>query len=251
MNPEPRGNPDFTPTRGRSPRFTPNPDAPICRGRGAGVGSKSGSGLSAADLQDARDTEYSTAYREWVASLPADERSRLAAEGLGEPDTQRHTSRHDDETVMALTESPELQPDDQAEDADERAFAAAQAALTSVSITPTSPADSAPAPGGFLLAGDILASFCARIRSHPNPLLAFDAACFASGLMDIEGLSETALAKRHGVTRAAFSRLVVQWSQTFGLPPSRGMRSKRARQSYRQSRLNHLSKRKPTARHVH
>jgi hypothetical protein len=68
--------------------------------------------------------------------------------------------------------------------------------------------------------------------------------------MDIEGLSETALAKRHGVTRAAFSRLVVQWSQTFALPPSRGMRSKRARQSYRTSRLMHLSKLKSTTAHV-
>jgi len=247
MNPEPRGHPDLTPIRGRTPHFTPNPEAPICRGRGAGVGLKSGSRLSAADLQDARDAEYATAYRDWLATLPPDERARLATQGLGEPDTKRHTSQHDDETVMELTESPEIQPDDQVEEDDERAFAAKQAAQ---SATPV-PADSSPSPGGYLAAGDILASFCARIRAHPNPLLAFDAACFASGLMGIEGLSETALAKRHGVTRAAFSRLVVQWSQTFGLPPSRGMRSKRARQSYRKSRLNHLSKLKSTAHHVH
>ncbi len=202
--------------------------------------------LSAADLQDARDAEYATAYRDWLATLPPEERARLAAQGLGEPDTKRHTSQHDDETVMELTESPDIQPDDQVEEDDERAFAAQQAVQ---STTPADPTDS-PTPGVFLAAGDILASFCARIRAHPNPLLAFDAACFASGLMDIEGLSETALAKRHGVTRAAFSRLVVQWSQTFGLPPSRGMRSKRARQSYRQSRLNHLSKLKSTSSHV-
>ena len=246
MNPEPRGNPDLTPNRGSSPRLTPNPEAPICRGRGAGVGLKSSSRLSAADLQDARDTEYATAYRDWLATLPPEERARLAAQGLGEPDTKRHTAQHDDETVMELTASTDTQPDDQVEEDDERAFASQQA---SQSTTPAAPTDS-PTPGGYLAAGDILASFCARIRAHPNPLLAFDAACFASGLMDIEGLSETALAKRHGVTRAAFSRLVVQWSQTFGLPPSRGMRSKRARQSYRKSRLNHLSKRKSTSSHV-
>ncbi len=206
--------------------------------------------LSSADLQDARDAEYATAYRDWLATLPPDERARLAAQGLGEPDTKRHTSQHDDDTVMELTESPDIQPDDQVEEDDERAFAAKQAAQSSTSAAPV-PADSSPTPGGYLAAGDILASFCARIRAHPNPLLAFDAACFASGLMDIEGLSETALAKRHGVTRAAFSRLVVQWSQTFALPPSRGMRSKRARQSYRKSRHNHLSKLKSTAHHVH
>ena len=53
-------------------------------------------------------------------------------------------------------------------------------------------------PAGVLVEGDMR-------------LLAFDAACFASGLMDVEGLSESELAKRHRVTRAAFSKLVVQW----------------------------------------
>ncbi len=199
--------------------------------------------LSAADLQDARDAEYATAYRDWLATLPPDERARLAAQGLGEPDTKRHTSQHDDTTVMELTASSVIPPNIQVEEDDELAVASAQ------STTP--PTDSTPTTGGYISAADILASFCARIRAHPNPLLAFDAACFASGLMGIEGLSETALAKRHGVTRAAFSRLVVQWSQTFALPPSRGMRSKRARLSYRKSRLNHLSKLKSTAHHVH
>jgi hypothetical protein len=74
--------------------------------------------LSAADLQASRDAEYATAYRAWLATLPPDERARLAAQGIGEPDTKRHTSRHDDETLMALTESPDIQPDDQVEEAD-------------------------------------------------------------------------------------------------------------------------------------
>ncbi len=38
MNPEPRGNPDLTPIRGNAPHLTPNPEAPIPRGRGVGVG---------------------------------------------------------------------------------------------------------------------------------------------------------------------------------------------------------------------
>ena len=248
MNPEPRGHPDSTPIRGRSARL-PRTPRPLYVGAGVEGNVKfSGSFRSAADLQEARDAEYATAYRDWIASLPADERVRLAADGLGEPDIKRHTSQHDDETVMELTASPDTQPDDQVEEADEHAFTAKQCAQ---SDTSPDPADSTPTTGGFLEAGDILATFCARIRSHPNPLLAFDAACFASGLMDIEGLSETALAKRHGVTRAAFSRLVVQWSQTFALPPSRGMRSKRARQSYRKSRLKHLAKLKSDSRHAH
>ena len=33
--------------------------------------------LSAADLQTARDAEYATAYRDWLATLPPEELARL------------------------------------------------------------------------------------------------------------------------------------------------------------------------------
>jgi hypothetical protein len=181
-----------------------------------------------ADRQAERDTAYATAYREWVASLPPSERAALEAEGLCEPDATRHTStRQHDDATLDRTAAPEPTPDDVAELADELRSGSGSSQPSAFSFQP-SPAD-------------VLASFCARIRAHPNPLLAFDAACFASGLMDIEGLSETALAKRHRVTRAAFSKLVVAWSETFGLPPSRGMRSKRARHAYRHARLTSLA----------
>ena len=177
-----------------------------------------------ADRQAERDSAYSTAYCAWVASLAPAERAQLAAGGLSEPDATRHTcTRQHDDVTLDRTAAPEPTPDDLAELADEPA-----------PVSPATPADTTSA-------ADVLASFCARIRSHPHPLLAFDAACFASGLMDVEGLSETALAKRHRVTRAAFSKLVVAWSETFGLPPSRGMRSKRARHAYRQARLTSLA----------
>ena len=172
--------------------------------------------MTYADRQAQRDSAYTVAYREWIASLSLEERATLASQGIAVPDTSRRTStRQGDALALTLAASPE------------------------------SPPGAAPEPDSQLTASaaasDILASFCARIRAHPNPLLAFDAACFASGLMDIEGLSESALAKRHRVTRAAFSKLVVQWVETFGLPPSRGMRSKKARRAYRKARLTYLA----------
>lgn len=183
-----------------------------------------------ADRQAAHDHAYTTAYREWVASLLPDERAALEGRGLCAPDASRHTStRQHDDATLDRTAAPEPTPDDLAEFADE--FRSDSAISNSKSEI----------HGSAVTAADVLASFCARIRSHPNPLLAFDAACFASGLMDIEGLSESALAKRHGVTRAAFSKLVVQWADLFGLKPSRGMRSKRARRAYRQARLTSLA----------
>lgn len=171
--------------------------------------------MSYTDRQLASDATYARAYREWVASLPPEERARLAAQGLLEPDASRRTStREGDALRLELTAAPVLAPIENRESKIENAASAA----------------------------DALAAFCARIRAHPNPLLAFDAACFASGLMDVEGLSQSELAKRHGVTRAAFSKLAIQWAETFGLPPSRGMRSKNARTAYRQARLTSLRK---------
>lgn len=186
--------------------------------------------MTYADRQAERDTTYAAAYREWIASLSPEERAKLAAQGIAAPDTSRHTSaRQGDALVLQLAATPAPTPDAIATVADE-----------SSSVSQISNLES-PIRGDAVLAADILASFCARIRAHPNPLLAFDAACFASGLMDIEGLSESELAKRHRVTRAAFSKLVVQWVETFGLPPSRGMRSKKARRAYRKARLTYLA----------
>ncbi len=181
-----------------------------------------------ADRQAARDTAYATAYREWVASLPLSERAALEAGGLCEPDASHHTStRQHDDVTLDRTAAPDPTPDDIAEQADELRSGSGSSQPSAFSFQPSP--------------SDVLASFCARIRAHPNPLLAFDAACFASGLMDIEGLSESALAKRHGVTRAAFSKLVIQWADLFALTPSRGMRSKRARRAYRHARLTSLA----------
>lgn len=173
--------------------------------------------MTPTDRQIARDALYSRAYEAWVASLPPAERAQLAAQGIAAPDTSRRTStRLGDPHVLTHTADP--------------------APLPSDSEPQSTAASTGPSPA------DILASFCARIRAHPNPLVAFDAACFASGMMGVQGLSETDLAKRHGVTRAGFSKLVVQWSEIFGLPPSRGMRSKRARGVYRRAQLTRLEK---------
>lgn len=180
--------------------------------------------MTYADRQRISDATYTEAYKTWVASLPPEERARLDEGGIAEPDTSRKTAtRQTDELRLQLTAAPDTTP---------------TASDSEISNPKSQIASSA------TQAADVLAAFCARIRAHPNPLLAFDAACFASGLMDVEGLSETDLARRHRVTKAAFSKLVIQWAETFGLPPSRGMRSRRARASYRRARLTSLARQK-------
>jgi hypothetical protein len=183
--------------------------------------------MSYADRESARNAAYDRTYRAWVATLPAGERARLKAQGIAAPDTSRRAGCGDGDAItLARATSPEASPVESA-------------------VAALDPAERDPDELQALaqrVASDALASFAARIRAHPNPLMALDALCYAGGLMDVEGLSETELAARHGVTRAAFSKLAVQWTEIFDLPPSRGMRSRRARQTHREARLAFLAK---------
>lgn len=166
--------------------------------------------------QAERDREYQAAFntpeaRAWIEALPADERQRLEAEGLLKPLVPGGGNGLRDEDLAESSLASET-PD----------MAAA------VDREPTPPEQSA---GD---SADALASFCARIRSASKPLLVFDAICFATGILALDGKSQTALAKSHGVSRAAFSKIATQWCKTFGLKPSRGMKSAKARTVYAQ-----------------
>ena len=176
--------------------------------------------------QSLKDSTYIKAYHAWVASLPSDEREALAAQKLDAPDVSTRTSTPDcNEVILKLAEYNEPLPGDQFDGE-------------------TRGSDSTPSTGveSATVVADALASFCARIRSHPNPLLALDTLCFATGLMGVEGHSQTELARRHNVTRAAFSKQVVMWIDLFQLTPPRGCRSLRARRAYSVSRKNSLAK---------
>jgi hypothetical protein len=169
--------------------------------------------MNATEKQLHRDAAYVQAYRAWISSLPSEQRSDLTARNLDAPDAKRSTGKCDDHVALSLISAPEPEAKHEATNmqADVRRAAA-----------------------------DALSSFCARVRSHPNPLLAFDSLCFASGLMEVEGLPQTALAHRHGVTKAAFSRQVVRWIDLFDLPAPRGCRTLPARRSHRRARLAYV-----------
>ena len=59
--------------------------------------------MSYDETKRSRDRDYTTQYREWVATLPADERRALATQGLLEPavDAMR-LSKGEDVTAMPL-----------------------------------------------------------------------------------------------------------------------------------------------------
>jgi len=169
-----------------------------------------------AKRQAERDQRYRDAWKkpetlDWIASLPSEERRKLEAEGLLAPLLPK-----DGSGVLLdgdLADSPLAASDpDIAEQ-----------------IDGSKPIENADAQAR----SDVLASFCARMRGCANPALVFDAVCYGTGVLAIEGQSATELAAKHGVTKQAFSKIAVEWCTKFGLPPARSMKSKRARVAYR------------------
>jgi hypothetical protein len=167
--------------------------------------------------QAEKDRDYLEAYntpeaRKWIASLSPEERQRLEAQELLRPMLDRSGSTLRDE------------------DASDSKLAAEEPDIATV-IDRESPAPTSEPL--TCAAGDVLASFCARMRSCAKPALVFDAVCYATGVLAIEGQSATELAAKHGVTKQAFSKIAVEWCTKFGLHPARSMKSKRARSAYR------------------
>lgn len=79
--------------------------------------------------------------------------------------------------------------------------------------------------------------FALAIMQHKNPRLTVTAFAFAAGLYVLEGKSVTELALELGVTKQALSKRIVLITQELGLPPSRGMKSVEARESYRRAQM--------------
>lgn len=180
--------------------------------------------------QAEKDREYQQYYQSpeflrYLESLSPEERRRLEAEGLLKPMIDRSGSTLRDEDASESSMACEKPDFDAAIDHEQLAPAFQQSASA---------------------AGDVLASFCARIRGRANPALVFDAVCYATGVTDVEGVSATELAARHGITKQAFSKIAVEWCQTFGLQPSRSMKSKTARKVYRERATRVHQRRKLT-----
>ena len=62
-----------------------------------------------------------------------------------------------------------------------------------------------------------------------------DCLAFVSGLAIRMGESGTSLARKHGISRQAFHKRCGELMNQLGLPPSRAMKSKQARKSYKAS----------------
>jgi len=177
--------------------------------------------------QKAKDAQYEREYRAWINSLPPDERRKLEAQGLDQPDVAHHgngSAKGDaaDSPLMREGDDPALMPEPEPE-----------------TVTGTCDAESI---------SSAVRRVIAEVISHSNARLTAECIAIASGL-SYTGSSETEIAKRHGITRAAVSKRCVELTELLGLRPSRAMRSLTARQSYRAARIKSTRSHEPTTDH--
>jgi len=182
------------------------------------------SGGDYSERQRARNADYSRAYADWVAKLGPRERRKLRKQGLlsAEPD------RYETGKPCDVSELPLVGDDDVAIDGDDEADAA-DPALTMVNPTQTPDYDRV---------WEVLRRLLGELLSTPNAQLSLECLALVSGV-GFMGDSMTAIAKRHGVTRAAVSKRCIQLTEQLDMLPSRAMRSLTARATYRTAQTKH------------
>ena len=174
--------------------------------------------------QTARDAEYERQYKAWVKALPPAERRELEAQGLAAPDVARHgngSAKGDaaDSPVMRIGDDPAIQPEPEPE-----------------CQPPACDVEAAWSTARHVL-GEVL--------NHSNARLTAECIALVSGLI-YSGDSMTAIAKRHGISRAAVSKRCVELTELLNLRPSRAMRSMTARKTYRSARIQATKSHEPT-----
>jgi hypothetical protein len=165
-----------------------------------------------AKRQSQRDAQYEREYETWVKSMTPAERRKAEKLGVLKPCVQRHGNgapEHD----MADSPLASHEPD----------IAALVDHETNESETTTHDAI------------EMLRRFVADLIAEGNTRLTVECLAVALGLSAYNGESMTAIAKRHGVTRAAVSKRCVDITRQMNLQPSRAMRSEKARKTYQNS----------------
>ena len=173
----------------------------------------------------ARNADYSRAYADWVAKLGPRERRKLRKQGLltAEPD------RYETGKPCDVSELPLVGDDDVAIDCD------CEADATDPALSMVNPTQAAP---DYDRVWEVLRRLLGELLSTPNAQLSLECLALVSGV-GFMGDSMTAIAKRHGVTRAAVSKRCIQLTEQLDMLPSRAMRSLTARATYRTAQTKH------------
>ena len=179
---------------------------------------------SYAARQRERDDKYRREYAEWIKSLPPEERERVKAMGLDKaylPSGSGGATKDAAESSRARCEDAPITEYEPA------AVGTPPAALDVDQLAQ----DDAP--------HEIMRRLIGEMLMQSNASLSLECLALVTGLA-YRGDSMTAIAERHGVTRAAVSKRCVELTIALNLKPSRAMRSLIARHNSCASRVNHL-----------
>jgi len=166
--------------------------------------------------QKVRDAEYKLEYQVWIDSLTQAQLRELKAQGLDQPDVAHYgngSAKGDaaDSPLMREGDDPAVMPEPEPD--------------------PKTATDTCE----IEFVWDAVRRVLGEVLSHDNARLTAECIALVSGL-SYTGCSETEIAIRHGITRAAVSKRCVELTELLGLRPSRAMRSLTARKSYRDAR---------------
>lgn len=173
--------------------------------------------------QRAKDALYVREYEAWLATLTPEERYTAKQLGVDAPLLPSDGNGIHDEDLadspLASVPAFEIQEPEPAEKSDQsdtsdRSVQIPSQALHSEEVW------------------DILRRLIGQLMAERNARLSLECLALVSG-MSFLGDSMTAIARWHGVTRAAVSKRCVELTNQLNLLPSRAMRSLSARSAYR------------------
>lgn len=177
------------------------------------------------------DAEYRREYNAWLAAMTPEERRRAESLGLAKPvveDAGGGFGSKDIADTPLAAEWPKEVGEGEGEDGGNGVYPPMGTPVLS------------PGGGGGRAVDetvwDAVRRLVGEVLSQPDRSLAVECLALSSG-MSYLGDSMSEVARRHGVTRAAVSKRCVELTDKLGLPPSRAMRSRAARESYRQTQL--------------
>jgi hypothetical protein len=175
---------------------------------------------------DAETKTYHDAYSAWIAGMTPAERRELAKVGLDRPlhphsissalpastvITSNGLGRNDEDGEVHEDEEEDAHPDQWQASMEHAAEEIDQAQVD------------------YLKLGEAIRSLLGLILASSNARLTVECIALVTGIL-YDGISEAAIAKKHGITRAAVSKRCVEAAEALGLDPSRAMRGVEVRE---------------------
>ena len=173
--------------------------------------------------QAAADQEYQQAYAEWIDGMTPQEREQLAAQGLDEPEMPKRSNG------IGLSR-----------DAAEQSSAQCLDEIIDESASPQEHDDDFWKTAADLRAGEAIIRIVSEILGGGNAALTTECLALATGVA-YQGASESAIAQKFGITRAAVSKRCIEIAERVGVRNHRAMRTGRACSAYSRARIESLT----------